>query len=86
MKESMEKMFSVMDEYMAKMAADCMIKGDIPEEVRKEMLKNQEESAKIYRVFRKECVELAKIEDERFNKIMDRFDTIEKKLDKKVKE
>ena len=86
MKESMEKMFSVMDEYMAKMAADAMIKGDIPEEVRQEMLKNQEESAKIYRSFRTECIELAKIEDERFSKIMDHLETIEKKLDKKVKE
>ena len=86
MKKSMEKMFEVMDEYMAKLAADTMIKGDIPEEVRQEMLKNQEESAKIYRSFRAECIELAKIEDGRCSEIMNHLETIEKKLEKKVKE
>lgn len=86
MEESMKRMFDAMDEYMAKMVADTMVKGDIPEEVRKELIKNQEESVKIYHSFRAECIELAKIEDSRFIKVMDHLETIEKKLDKKVKE
>ena len=84
MKESMVEMFEAWDKYMSKQTADTLVGGDdIDEETYQEVIESQNESMKLYRTFRSACIKLAEKEDERFNQINDKLESIEKMIMRK---